>query len=72
MIDPRHWLTHLPDVIEAYFVMEGAAEGFARGITYARQSVQAFRKAYHLSDAEVPLLTLHAGRWDPGPFELLS
>ena len=71
VLDPMHWLEHLPDVIEAYFVMEGVEQDAERGVLYARQAVDAFHKAYHLGAAQAPLLTLHPGRWEPGPFGVL-
>jgi len=72
LIDPRHWIEHLPDIIEAYFIMDDVSEGELHGLSYARQAHHAFRQAYHLTSADVPLLMLHPGRWEPGPFSLLT
>lgn len=68
----RHWLTHLPNVVEAYFVASDATDDELRGAAATREVHKAFRKAYHLSAEQAPLLMLHADRWElPGPFELL-
>jgi len=72
VLDPKHWIRHLPDVIEAYFVMDDE-HNVERGLTTAAgshvvEAARAFREAYHLDAAEAPLLTLHPERWEPGPF----
>jgi len=62
---------HLPDAIEAFFVLSASqAHGDGVGVNVA-QAHRAFLSKYHLTAADVPLLKLTPSNWEE-PFSVLE
>ena len=55
--------------IEAFFRAEGGKEGDVQfGENWIRRRHEEFVALYRMGPHDIPLLTLHTDRWQPGPF----
>ena len=66
VVGGEHWSCHMPEQVEAFFVVEGSKKQMQ---LEARRTHQAFLQEYGLDEVQVPFLKLDSSDWNH-PFAL--